>query len=178
VRRRTLAVWQLERVQFRPFEKVIPMQNDVVEKRENPLSEIGYHEQGTWCTEEAIERAIRERLYNARTSRDFETRKKRVSLAVPRGAMEKKNVQVTDAADLEIDTRSMTFVFLSGRRYNRRERLEKEVESSNGGSFINHCTDSEISEGGIVQRRNQYIHYATTTQRPDKVNYDTEGLLA
>lgn len=33
-------MWQLERVQFVPFAKVIPMQNDVVEKSENSSSEI------------------------------------------------------------------------------------------------------------------------------------------
>ena len=38
---------------------------------------------------------------------------------------EKRGVQVTDAADLEIDTRNMTFVFSSSRRYNRRERPGK-----------------------------------------------------
>ena len=38
---------------------------------------------------------------------------------------EKRGVQVTDAADLEIDIRNMTFVFFSSRRYNRRERPGK-----------------------------------------------------
>ena len=46
---------------------------------------------------------------------------------------------------------------------------------------MNHQEDeneSENGEGGIVQRPKQFIHYGMKRQRPDKVNYDTEGLLA
>jgi hypothetical protein len=92
----------------------------------------------------------------------------------------KKRVQVTDAADLEIGTRNMTFVFFSSRGYKRRERLGKEERGRKFKRWLLYepCRSADQNEGGIVQRPNQYIHYAAKTQRPDKVNYDTEGLLA
>lgn len=79
---------------------------------------------------------------------------------------------MTDAVDLETDTRNMTFVFLSGRRYNRRERLGKgkeEVESSPGGTFIIHWKSEEEYNARIniftTQRRHRDQIKSTTIQR-------------
>jgi hypothetical protein len=70
----------------------------------------------------------------------------------------------------------MKLVFLSSRRYNRRERL-------GGGGEKDERQRSKIQRQSLckpplqtqhVEGSNRFIHYyVTKTQRPDKDNYDT-----
>lgn len=124
-RPRTLAVWQLERVQFCIIHKTHSDAERCGGKSEDPSSETRFD------TANATEQAAPKRPLNEPFASDFvrheraETlkREKRGKLGCSMGHdEEKRDVQVTDAVDLEIDTRNMASVFFSSLRCNRRER--------------------------------------------------------
>ena len=77
---------------------------------------------------------------------------------------------MTDAADLQIDTRNMAFVFLSNHRYNQDERPGERAERKSGGRKLEGelCEPplQTISEIGMVGKAKVYkarITLFTTT---------------